>query len=248
MMRGSSARRVASTAILVGVAYYVGAEDGIVFRFPPATPSVIYPPNSILTATLLMAAPRRWWIYLLAALPAHMAAELPAGWPTLLVLGLFVTNCSEALLAAVCVRRFSDAPARLDTLRRVVVFILSAVFLAVFLSTFADAALVTTTRGEPYWLVWRTRLFSNVLTELTVAPAILTVASLRPGWFSRASSRRRIEGAFLAASLLTVAFVVFERWAAIVEGSHTPVAFLLPLLLWAAVRFGPAGASLSDRK
>src|SRR3989442_8275978 len=82
MMRGSSARRVASTAILVGVAYYVGAEAGLVFRFPPATPSVIWPPNSILTATLLMAAPGRWWIYLLAALPAHMAAELPAGWPT----------------------------------------------------------------------------------------------------------------------------------------------------------------------
>src|SRR6266849_2964967 len=133
MMRGSSARRVASTAILVGVAYYVGAEAGLVFRFPPATPSVIWPPNSILTATLLMAAPRRWWIYL--------PAELPAGWPTLLVLGLFVTNCSEALLAAVCVRRFSDAPARLDTLRRVVVFIRGAVLFAPFVSTFADAAL-----------------------------------------------------------------------------------------------------------
>ncbi len=243
--RGPSARRIAATAILVGVTYYLGAKAGLVLRFPPSTPSVIWPPNSILTATLLMAAPGRWWIYLLAALPAHLAAELPAGWPTSLVLGLFVTNCSEALVAAVCVRCFSDAPARLDTLRRVVVFILSAVFLAVFLSTFADAALVTTTRGEPYWLVWRTRFSSNILTQLTVVPAILTVASAGPAWMARASSRRRIEGAFLAASLLTVAFVVFERWAAIVEGTRTPVAFLLPLLLWAAVRFGPAGASLS---
>ena len=245
MMRGSSARRVASTAILVGVAYYVGAEAGLVFRFPPATPSVIWPPNSILTATLLMAAPGRWWIYLLAALPAHMAAELPAGWPTLLVLGLFVTNCSEALLAAVCVRRFSDAPARLDTLRRVVVFILGAVLFAPFVSTFADAALVTATRGEPYWLVWRTRLFSNVLTELTVAPAILTVASLRPGWFSRASTCRRVEAGSLAVSLLGVAFVVFARRGAIAEWSRTPLALLLPFLLWAGVRFGPPGASLS---
>jgi two-component system sensor kinase FixL len=243
--RGPSARRMAATAILVGVAYYIGAKAGLVLRFPPSTPSVIWPPNSILTATLLMAAPRRWWIYLLAALPAHLAAEMPAGWPMSLVLGLFATNCSEALVAAVCVHRFSDAPARLDTLRRVVVFILGAVFLATFLSTFADAALVTATRGEPYWLVWRTRFSSNVLTELTLVPAILTVASAGPAWIARASSRRRIEGAFLAASLLTIAFVVFERRAVIVEGSRTPVAFLLPFLLWAAVRFGPAGASLS---
>ncbi len=243
--RGPSVRRVAATAILVGVAYYIGAKAGLVLRFPPSTPSVIWPPNSILTATLLLAAPRRWWIYLLAALPAHLAAELPAAWPTSLVLGLFVTNCSEALVAAVCVRRFSDAPARLDTLRRVVVFILGAVLLATFLTTFADAALVTATRGETYWLVWRTRFSSNVLTELTVVPAILTVASAGPASIARASSRRRIEGAFLAASLLTVAFVVFERRGAIAGGSRTPFVLLLPVLLWAAVRFGPPGESLS---
>jgi signal transduction histidine kinase/integral membrane sensor domain MASE1 len=236
---------VAATAILVGVSYYIGAKAGLVLRFPSSTPSVIWPPNSILTATLLMAPPRRWWIYLLAALPAHLAAELPAAWPMPLVLGLFATNCSEALVAAVCVRSLSDSPARLDTLRRVVVFILGAVLLATFLSTFADAALVTTTRGEPYWLVWRTRFSSNVVTELTVAPAILTVASAGFASIARASSRRRIEGALLAASLLTVALVVFERRGAIAEGSRTPIALLLPVLLWAAVRFGPPGASLS---
>ena len=131
MGRSPSVRSVAATALLVAAAYYVGAKAGLLFRFPPATTSVIWPPNSILTAVLLIAAPRRWWIYLLAALPAHLAAQLPAGWPTPLVLGLFVTNCSEAVIAAVFVRRFSDAPA-LDTLRRAVVFILGAVFLAPF--------------------------------------------------------------------------------------------------------------------
>jgi signal transduction histidine kinase/integral membrane sensor domain MASE1 len=243
--RSPSARRVVATAILVAVAYYIGAKAGLVLRLPPSTPSVIWPPNSILTATLLMAAPQRWWIYLLAALPAHLAAELPQGWPTSLVLGLFVTNCSEALIAAVCLRSFSDAPARLDTLRRVVVFILSVVFFATFVSSFADAALVTATRAEPYWGVWWTRFPSNVLTALTVVPAILTVASVGTDRIVLASSRRRIEATALALSLFIVAFVVFLRRDAVVEGSRTPLAFLLPLLLWAAVRFGPLGASLS---
>src|SRR5215472_18023401 len=126
---GPSARRVAATAILVGVSYYLGAKAGLALRFPSSTPSVIWPPNSILTATLLLTAPRRWWIYLLAALPGHLAAELPTAFPTPLVLGLYATNCSEALIAAVFVRCFSDGPARLDSLRRVVVFILGAVLL-----------------------------------------------------------------------------------------------------------------------
>ena len=89
----------AATLLAVAVAYYVGAQLGFILRFPPTTPSVLWPPNSILTATLLLTPVRRWWHYLLAALPAHLAAELPV-LPPLLVIGLFATNCVEALVAA----------------------------------------------------------------------------------------------------------------------------------------------------
>jgi len=247
--RARAIGRVAATAVLVGVAYYVGAKVGLVLRFPPATSSVVWPPNSILTATLLLSQRRRWWIYLLAAFPAHLAGELPADWPIPLVLALFLTNCSEALIAAVCVRWLSDAPARLDTLRRMVAFIAGAVFIAPFVSSFLDAAAVNVLHGEPYWLVWRTRFFSNVLTELTVVPAILTVAAGAPAWLRRASPRRRVEAGLLAVSLLAVAFVSFATKdvpAAIdLNPAHSPLAFLMPFLLWAAVRFGPPGASLS---
>src|SRR5215510_4552978 len=77
----ASVGRLAGTALLVAVAYYAGANLGFVLRVPPATPSVLWPPNTILTAALLMSPPRRWGIYLLAALPAHLAAELNVGWP-----------------------------------------------------------------------------------------------------------------------------------------------------------------------
>jgi len=63
----------------VAAGYYIGANLGIILRLPPATPSVMRPPNAILTATLLLAPPRRWPIYLLAAFPAHLAAELGLG-------------------------------------------------------------------------------------------------------------------------------------------------------------------------
>src|SRR5467141_3837859 len=247
--RARAIGRVAATAVLVGVAYYVGAKVGLVLRLPPATSSVVWPPNSILTATLLLSPRRHWWLYLLAAFPAHLAGELPADFPIPLVLALFVTNCSEALLAAVCVRWFTDAPARLDTLRRMVAFIVGAVLIAPFGSSFLDAAAVNLLHGEPYWLVWRTRFFSNVLTELTVVPAILTVGSGATVWLRSASPRRRIEAGLLAVSLLAVAFVSFaaEDGAPAIDlnPSHSPLAFLMPFLLWAAVRFGPAGASLS---
>jgi len=51
---GSSLLRTAAPALLVSVGYYVGANIGFILRFPPATPSVMWPPNAILTATLLL--------------------------------------------------------------------------------------------------------------------------------------------------------------------------------------------------
>jgi len=243
-----SFRRYGLGALAVCVAYYVGANLGFILRFPPATPSVMWPPNAILTAALLLVLPRWWWLYLLAAFPAHAAAELGMDWPAPLVLALFATNCSEALIAAVFIRRFSDEPARFDTLRRVVIFIVGAVLLAPFLSSFLDAAAVAAFLGESYWVVWRTRFPSNVLTELTLVPAIVMLVTAWPAWIRRAPRRRRVEAAILAVALLAVEIVVVagtEDVGAIPGAPGTPLAFLSPLVLWAAVRFGPAGASLS---
>ena len=245
-----SAIRTAGIALVVCVAYYVGARVGLVLRFPPATPSVLWPPNAILTVTLLLTPPRRWWAYLLAALPAHLIIQLSTGWPVLMIALLFATNCSEALIAALGVRRFSDAPARFDTLRRVAVFIGAAGLAAPFVSSFADAAVVSWLRPEPYWEIWRTRFFSNVLTELTLVPALAIAITAGPAWLWSAPRRRRFEAALLGATLLFVGIIAFGPsggpGAIRIPGApFTPLALALPLFLWAAVRFGPGGVSLS---
>ena len=219
------------------------------FDYPPSTPSVFWPPNAILTATLLLAPVRRWWIYLLLAFPAHLVAQLQVRRPFALVLALFATNCMEALVAAVCVRRYSDAPACFDTLRRVVIFIGGAVLVAPFVSSFADAAAVSWLRHEPYWLVWRTRFFSNALTELTLVPAIVAVITARSNWRRGIALRRYVEAALLALAIVTIGALVIAGPiygpSAVPHALYTPLALLLPFILWAAVRFGPAGASLS---
>ncbi len=240
---------LALTALLVAAAYYAGANIGLILRFPPLTPSVLWPPNSILTATLLLVPVRRWWIYLLAALPAHLLATAQAEWPLPLVLALFVTNCCEALLGATCVRQWSDEPARVDSLRRVLIFIAGAGLLAPFLSSFLDAGVVSGLGPEPYWVVWRTRCFSNMLTELTVAPAIVAGATAGWSWVRRAPIGRIVEAMVLALVLIGVAAAAFSRSAdglrPIPELPHVPVALFLPLILWAAVRFGPTGGTWS---
>jgi two-component system, LuxR family, sensor kinase FixL len=240
---------LARIAVLTGAGYYVGGLVGLQLRLPQSTPSVLWPPNSIITAALLLTAPRRWGAVLLGALVAHLAVELPTEWPTLLVTLIFFTNSGEALLAAVGVRWLSDCPTAFDTVRRLAAFFLAAAMVAPFISTFADAAIVSQLQGEPYAVVWRNRLMSSVLSELTIVPAIVGFVTGVRGWMRRASAVRSLEATLLSTGLvvcgLLASRVSFEPTALLAVSEHAPFVLQLPFLLWAAVRFGPTGASLA---
>src|SRR5438045_1544114 len=141
-------------AVVVCAGYYLGSLIGLELRFPPATTSVLWPPNAVLTAALVLTPPRRWLLILLAVLPVHVFIQLPTGWPIALTAVLFVTNCLEAVIAAGGMYLLSDAPWRIDTLRGLIVFFAAAVIAGPLVSSFADAAAVALFRGELYWHVW----------------------------------------------------------------------------------------------
>jgi signal transduction histidine kinase/integral membrane sensor domain MASE1 len=244
--RGSVLRTV---RLVVGVAgaYYVGGLIGLSLRLPETTPSVFWPPNALLTAALLLSPPRLWPLCIGATLPSHLAAELAQGWSFSFTVGLFTTNCLEALLAAAGIRYFSDAPDRFDTLRRLSIFFTIGVIAAPLVSTFADAAVVHWLHHEPYWQVWRSRLVSNLLAQLAITPAAIAFVRGLPEWL-RVPRARKLEAVALAISLGLVVWLPLtgdsgEPVKLVV--TRTPLLAALPFLLWAAVRFHTAGASLA---
>ena len=234
--------------LAVAAGYYLGALLGFELRFPPATTSVLWPPNAILTAALLLVPPRRFWLVVLAALPAHFAAQLPAGIPLSLAAAFFGTNCAQALLAAGLVHLGSDEPARFDSLRRVLVFLAGAVLAAPIVTSFADAAAVHGLRGEAFGAVFIRRLFSNFLGQLVLVPSVVALVRLVRRW-PRALPRRRLaELALITVAHLTVGGLVLSAYHGAFElpgGPFAALPLLMPLLVTAAIRFGPGGASLS---
>jgi two-component system, LuxR family, sensor kinase FixL len=235
-----------TAALLTSLGYYLGARIGFSLTFEAHAVSTLWPPNSILLAALVLTPYRWWWFMLLTVLPAHLLVELRSGVPTPMVLSWFVSNCSEALIGASIIRRFSDAPTRIDSIRRVTVFF-AAALLAPFLSSFLDAGFVVLNRWgvANYWQVWRMRFFSNVLAELTIVPLVVIWVSDGLEVFRRFSEARKLEVLALALALLSVGLIAFSGQLGI---SYTLPALLyapLPLLLWAAVRFGPRGVNTS---
>ena len=210
---------------------------------------MLWPPNAILTAALLIVPPRRWAWCLLAVFPAHLLVEIQASLPLPLLLALFVTNCCEALLAATLLRRWSDAPDRFDSLHRITAFLAAAVVVAPLVSSFADAAAVHGLAGEEYWPVFRRRVLANALSALTIIPSVVIFLRRGPSRFRTASRTRRLEAGLLTAIVAVVAATVFSREPTGSPGlpgvPYTLLPFLLPALMWAAVRFGPGGVSFA---
>jgi PAS domain S-box-containing protein len=232
-------------ALFVAVAYYLGAKLGFALTLRPSPISTLWPPNSILLSALLLTPVRWWWIILLGALPAHFAVELAGGFPPQLVMGWFISNCSEALIGAAIVRHLLKGPLRFDRSRDVGVFIVGGAFLGPFLSSFLDAGFVTLAHASRsgFWHLWQTRLFSNVLTSLTLVPVIVSWATEGFADLRQASPKRYLEAGFLGAALLIVAILVFNGQKAGLNNSPALLYAPLPFVLWAAVRLGSWGTS-----
>ena len=236
--------RLALAAVSVGAAYYIGAKIGFALTFQPHPVSTLWPPNSILFAALILSKPRSWWFLLLAAFPAHVLVQLNADVPFMMILCWFVSNCTEALIGASLVRYLTDkSELRFDNTHHVSIFILVSL-LGPFLSSFLDAGFVMLNHfgNIPYWAIFRMRFFSNVLASLTLVPLIVTWA--RGGLPSvRHTFWKGLETAALGAGLLIVGLISSRIRSA---GQQTRPALLylpLPLLLWAAIRFGPRGTT-----
>jgi len=195
-------------------------------------------------AALLLVPARSWWWLFAAALPAHLLVELQSGVPVAMVLGWFASNCSEALIGAGLVRAFVPGPLRLDSLRSSGIFLLCGGLAAPLASSFLDVGLVRLIGfGEgDYWSLVLRRASSNVLAAITVAPLILAWAACGFAALRNAPARRYAEAAVMFSGLVATSLFVFDVNHG---GLSSPALYYapLPFLLWAAVRFGPAGTA-----
>jgi two-component system sensor histidine kinase UhpB len=102
-----------------------------------------------------------------------------------------------------------------------------------------DAAVVLSTGfGNGYWKLWTSRLFSNMLAAVAVAPTIIVIAQHASEWKKRLNRSRAFEAAFLATGIVVLSSFVFSiKNPTIPALTFSP----LPLVLWIVVRFGSGG-------
>src|SRR5688572_28199558 len=80
--------------MLVAVAYLAGAEAAfLVGTLSDKIFAPFWPPNVILLCALLFTRRSRWWVFIVAIIPAHVLAELRVGMPLVQMVVAYATNC-----------------------------------------------------------------------------------------------------------------------------------------------------------
>ena len=226
---------------LFALLFLAGAEAGRVLSFPAVGFSTFWPPAAIYLAALLIRPHRDWaWLALGGALPASLAYYALHGRPLVLALAVFVANTLSATFGALLLERSGSLSELFRSARSCLRSFVLLLFANVPGALVGTAALEYYGHGPTFFrtaLVWWA---SGTVALFVLVPPIVVSRDERPPL----EARRRLELVFAFGALLAVAATLFLREI----DPGTPLAFpywVLPFLLWIAVRFGRRGAGLA---
>ena len=210
-------------------------------KFSAVVRLAIWPTNAILLCALVVSPVRHWWAYAIAGFFSSVHNNARDG-ATVFQIALFLTaDVIEVFGAAIGVRRFASGVEAFESARNLVAY-LAIVFIAPLIPS--SVATLTAPAGER-WTLWSSWFLTDTFGYLTLAPAILAwIAGRRTGFWSSSRSRN-VEACLLIAGVFVVSARVFAGLAGIESNAPALMYLLLPFFLWAAIRFGPRGATAS---
>jgi signal transduction histidine kinase/integral membrane sensor domain MASE1 len=237
--------RTVSGVLASTISYYVATQIAWALTFPESKVSLFFPPQAVLLCVLLLVPTRHWWAYVLVAACGHYFATQQEDWPRLYALQCEAFDALKNVLTAAGIRIFITSPFNRITPREAVIFVLIAVVIVPFGTAFWGAAFTVSNHfGTYYWVEWRNLGVSNGVTAIVLVPGILIGVHQLTREF-KAAPRRVLEACLLAVGIFAVGYLAFDRVPA---GPDTSPALLyapVPLLIWAALRFGLGGISAS---
>ena len=223
--------RVARYVLGVGVVtalYYVAARAGLHLAYLNGSVTAFWPPVGVGIAALVIGGP---WLWPGIVAGDLLVADFSTPWGT--VLGQTVGNTLEVLVAALLFLRLSGGRRDLERVWDVMALLCGAIVGTLISASFGVVSLRlghVIAAGE-FDSVFRTWWLSDLSGALVFAPLLL-VWSTQRSW--RLPRLRAAEGALLLAALILLVEVPSQRVVPYI---------VFPALIWAALRFGPAGAA-----
>jgi PAS domain S-box-containing protein len=221
-------------------AYVLGCGFAQALAIVPGTGISIWPSSGLFIATLILAPKQSWpWWVLVGCLGELFGNVLWFHSPLPAAVLIYAGNALEATVGAWLVNRALGRPARLETLREVLVFVVLGAGVAPVVSATVGSATLAWFGifSQTFFGAWPLWWIGDATGVLIVAPLALVVIQ---NWNGKAelTAARWIEACAVGLILLGV--------AALSLGGYLPFAYIImPPLLWAAVRFEFKGAAVT---
>ncbi|MBI4133663.1 MASE1 domain-containing protein [Candidatus Uhrbacteria bacterium] len=219
---------------LLFVAYFASALFGLSLHPVSTFAAFIWPPTGIAIAALFLYGYRLAPAIFLGA----FFANLYTGAPFLVALSIGIGNTAEAVAAVYVLKRFFGETFAFSNLTQSLIFIVVSLTASVISATTGVGSLlasgvVTVSNFGPAWFTW---WIGDALGALIIAPFLLRWLS--PVLFRRSLTQFLELGSVAALSLAVSTFVFHTSYI------KYPYIIFVPLV-WAALRTGPKGVSLS---
>jgi len=232
-------------AALFGAAYFLcaGASSFLSARNSPFV--TFWLPAGLFLAVLLSNPTRHWPWLALTVLPANLAYDLLYGTKFEVILFFYCANTVQAVTGAWLVRKFVAERPTLATLNEFFGLVFFAAIFSPMLGAFIGAAtLFHFGLSHSFEQSWKTWWGSNAMALLVLTPFILTwpLKSNKPrNYFNQPN--KIAEAALLLLGLITFAWYLLASDKGVMSPNKS---VLIPLLLWAGLRFGVRGAAAAS--
>jgi signal transduction histidine kinase len=214
--------------VIVAGAYYGAGRLGLELAYLNGAVAAMWPPAGLGLAVLFLYGIRLW--------PAIVIGDLLLGdysTPLLTVLAQTVGNTVAVVVAALLLRRLTGGRGQLERVADVLAFVACAVVAAVVSAAFGPLALRLgdVIAADELGRVFRTWTLGDASGVLVLAPVILAWAT--------AGARGIRRHHLVEAAIVLVLLVVLSE----LPPQRDVPYIVFPVLLWAALRFGPRGAA-----
>jgi serine phosphatase RsbU (regulator of sigma subunit) len=242
--RRRRARRILTDialVVIVAAAYFGAARFGLGFAFEQGNVTAVWAPTGIALAAVVLGGYRMGIAVAVGAFLANAETDVSL----LTSAGIAAGDTLEALAGAYLLNRVAFR-AELERVRDVIALavlggVLSTMIAAAIgnLSLLADNAITT----HRFPALWRTWWLGDLGGDLLAAPLVMSlitsIRNARRGLQPLFTERHPVELVAMLAFVSATGLLVFSQ--------DRPTTYLFfPALIWAALRFGPLGASLAS--